>query len=100
MKTKTCIFAILLAVALISSPAEDKWTQKANFPGGFGRYGSIGFSIDDKGYMGTGYDFYLGHQKDLWEYDPVTDAWTQKADLGGVGRESAVGFAINGKGYI
>jgi len=69
MKTKTCIFAILLAVGLSNSYAQDTWTQKANFPGGYGRYGAVGFSIGGKGYMGTGYDFYLGHQRDLWEYD-------------------------------
>ena len=90
---------MLLAGGLSNSHAQDTWTQKATFGGG-GRYGAVGFSIGSKGYIGTGYDFYLGHQKDLWEYDPVTNAWTQKANLGGVARESGVGFAINGKGYI
>ena len=99
MNTKICILAILLIAALTSSHAQDTWTQKANFGGG-GRYGSIGFSIGSKGYIGTGYDFNLGHQKDLWAYDPSTNAWTQKANLGGVARESAVGFVINGKGYV
>ena len=100
MKIKTCIFAILLTAVLINSHAQDTWTQKANFPAGFGRYAVAGFSIGSKGYMGTGYDVSLGHQKDLWEYDPVTNAWTQKADIGGVARGAAVAFAINGKGYI
>ncbi len=99
MKTKTCIIAILLAVGLTSSHAQDTWTQKADFGGG-GRYGAIGFSIGSTGYIGTGYDFNLGHQKDLWAYDPSTNAWTQKANLGGVARESGVGFVINGKGYV
>ncbi|MBL0184035.1 MAG: hypothetical protein IPP96_17830 [Chitinophagaceae bacterium] len=36
----------------------------------------------------------------LWEYDPVTNSWQQKADFGGVARQNAVGFSIGSKGYI
>jgi N-acetylneuraminic acid mutarotase len=36
----------------------------------------------------------------FWEYDPSTNSWTQKADVGGVGRQAAVGFSIGNKGYI
>ena len=53
MKTKTCVFAILLATGLINSHAQDTWTQKADF-GGTVRYGAVGFSIGSKGYIGTG----------------------------------------------
>ena len=38
--------------------------------------------------------------KDFWEYDPATNAWTQKADFGGTARLDAVGFSIGSKGYI
>ena len=38
--------------------------------------------------------------KDFWEYDPATNAWTQKADFGGTARYGAVGFSIGSKGYI
>jgi len=38
--------------------------------------------------------------KDFWEYDPVTNVWTQKADFGGSKRYKATGFAIGTKGYI
>jgi len=38
--------------------------------------------------------------KDFWEYDPVANTWTQKADFGGTTRQRAVGFSIGGKGYI
>ena len=56
MKTKTCIFAILLAVGLTSSRAQDTWTQKADF-GGAARDGAHGFSIGSKGYIGTGSEY-------------------------------------------
>ena len=85
-------------------PANDTWTQKADFGGG-GRTGATGFSIGNKGYVGTGSTgmdkngFSINH-KDLWEYDPGTDTWTQKADLEGLARYAAAGFSIGDKGYI
>jgi N-acetylneuraminic acid mutarotase len=38
--------------------------------------------------------------KQVLEYDPVTDRWTQKGDFPGEERTAAAGFVINGKGYI
>lgn len=67
------------------------------------RYGAVGFSIGDKGYIGTGYGYVknvFGLKKDFWEYNPATDSWTQKADFGGAARQYAVGFSIGTKGYI
>jgi hypothetical protein len=57
------------------------------------RYWAVGFSIGSKGYIGTGDngeggDFQVCY-KDFWEYEPETDSWTQKADVGGVGRRGA-----------
>ena len=37
---------------------------------------------------------------DFWEYDPVKNSWTQKADFPGVARSQAVGFGTDTKGYI
>ena len=56
----------------------------------------MGFSIGNKGYIGTGNFF----TKDFWEWDQATNTWTQKADFGGFPRELAVGFSIGNKGYI
>ena len=36
---------------------------------------------------------------DFWQYDPGTDAWTQKASFPGVPREAPVSFAIGNYGY-
>jgi N-acetylneuraminic acid mutarotase len=99
MKTKTCIFAMLLAVGLASSHAQDTWTQKANF-GGTARYGAVGFSIGTKGYLGVGNDGGSTFKSDFWEYDPLANTWTQKADFGGGPREHAGAFAIGNKGYV
>jgi len=99
MKTKTCIIAMLLASGLINSHAQDTWTQKADF-GRTATYGTVGFSIGGKGYVGTGSDFSSGYTMDFWEYDPSTNAWTQKANFQGTPRDRAVGFSIGSKGYI
>ena len=79
------------------------WSQKADFPGGKRGF-AVGFTIDGKGYMGTGRDYINTSTstwyKDFWQYDPATDQWTKKADFGGSARYGAVGFSVNGKGYI
>ncbi|MCB9265374.1 MAG: hypothetical protein H6558_10145 [Lewinellaceae bacterium] len=74
------------------------WAQKADLADGE-RLGAVGFSIGQKGYIGTGSDG-GGYRKDFWEYDPQTNTWSQKADLAGGGRYSAVGFSIGQKGYV
>src|SRR5437667_286088 len=97
MKTKICAFVILV-VGLVSSRAQDTWTQKADF-GGTPRYGAVAFSIGSKGYMGTG-DQDPNKYKDFWEYDATTNTWTRKADFGGGIRGLATGFSIDSKGYV
>jgi N-acetylneuraminic acid mutarotase len=82
-------------------PALNTWTKKADFGGGV-RWYATGFGIGSKGYIGTGGSTQYGItvQKDLWEYDPVLNTWTKKADFPGVARWYAVGFGIGMKGYI
>jgi len=83
-------------------PQANTWTRKADF-GGDARGSAVGFSIGSKGYIGMGgygTPTMPVHLKDLWEYDPVADTWTRKADFGGTTRTAAVGFSIGNKGYI
>lgn len=62
-----------------------------------------GFSIKGKGYIG-GFGFRLqgtlSRIRDFWEYDPLNNTWTQKADFPGEERKSAVTFSVGNKGYI
>jgi hypothetical protein len=87
------------------NPVKDMWTRKAGF-GGIARHAAVAFSINGKGYIGTGayYDLILTgsnhYCKDFWEYDPIDNTWAQKADFGGTARSDAVGFSIGSKGYI
>lgn len=85
-------------------PQADSWTQKASFDA-LGRNNAVGFSINGKGYIGTGtyrfnrfYD--AQYLDDFWEYDPVANAWQQKANVPEQGRTSATGIRIGNKGYV
>lgn len=87
-------------------PKTDKWTRKADYPGQAGEY-VRGFAINNKGYVGTGYgqrvetpDDNIPQNNDFWEYDPVTDKWTRKADFAGGKRENVIAFELNGAGYM
>jgi N-acetylneuraminic acid mutarotase len=71
-------------------------------PANLQRDAAAGFSIGTKGYIGTGEanNTKAPYWKDFWEYDPLTDSWTQKADFGGTARAYAVGFSIGSLGYL
>ncbi|MDO1449657.1 kelch repeat-containing protein [Rhodocytophaga aerolata] len=77
-------------------PFTNTLTPKKNLPDIL--HYAVSFAIGDKGYIGTGFNG--SSHKELYEYNPTTDQWTQKASLGGGARYGAVGFALNGLGYI
>ncbi|MFN8249892.1 MAG: kelch repeat-containing protein [Ferruginibacter sp.] len=77
----------------------DTWTRKTDLTGA-ARENAVAFTINTKGYLGTGKNASSGTLSDFWEYDFATDAWTQKADFGGGTRWGAVGFSIGTKGYV
>ncbi len=82
----------------LSAPASNVWTQKADL-GGMARSGAVGFSIGNRGYIGTGLG--AGYYNDFWEYDPGSDVWTQKGPIFPVGQEPMPPvFSIGSKGYI
>jgi PKD repeat protein len=97
-KIISCLAVFILCCITNTTFAVYSWKQKANV-GGIGRTGAGSFTINGKGYIGTGYDMAV-NRKDFWEYDPVTDVWTQKADFGGVVRHGPASFAVGGKGYM
>ncbi|QEC69220.1 T9SS type A sorting domain-containing protein [Panacibacter ginsenosidivorans] len=100
MKKKILLMAMmLLTIFSVTSMAQGIWKQKADF-GNTTRQWAVGFSIGNKGYLGTGLDNNLNDTKDLWEYDPAINAWTQKADFGGAARSFAVGFSVGNEGYL
>jgi len=75
------------------------WTQLADFPG-TGRGNAIGFSLGNRGYIGTGKNENDGLEKDLWEYTPIANTWKIMPEIGENGRKNAVVFTIGGVAYI
>ncbi|MDB5119040.1 MAG: type sorting protein [Sphingobacteriales bacterium] len=90
-------------------PAANVWTRKANFPGE-PRRRAIGFSVENKAYIGLGYlydvsDASLTYYTDLWEYTPKSDCWTRKTDVPLTGNDisegiSGVVFGLGKYGYF
>ena len=79
------------------NPTEDTWTRVSDF-GGSARFSAVAFTLNNKGYVGTGYDG--SFLKDFWTYDPTTDTWEQTVSLFGSKRENAIAFVINGIAYV
>ena len=78
------------------------WDQLADF-GGTARHRTPMLAIGNKIYTGLGH--YNGGGintlwEDWWEYDPATNAWTQKADYAGGINYHAACFTIGEYGYV
>ena len=97
------VFLISAFVTLseVEGFTQGTWVQKANFPG-IARCGAINFSIGTKGYIGGGNTGATIFLQDFWEWDQLTDTWTQKANFGSAGgrRYYPVCFTIANKGYV
>jgi N-acetylneuraminic acid mutarotase len=63
-----------------------------------GRQDAVSFVINDKAFVGTGYN--NGYLKDFYEYNQATDTWRKIADLPDNGRDDAVAFSLTGRGYV
>lgn len=60
-------------------------------------YGAA-FTMDGKGYVSCGVR--SGIISNTWEYDPITDLWTERTAFEATARKEPVGFSLNGRGYI
>lgn len=78
------------------------WIQKADF-GGIARHRTTMLAIGNKIYTGLGHYNGAGPNilfDDWWEYDPSTNAWSQKADYMGGLCYHATGFTMNNIAYV
>ena len=75
-----------------------RWKRLKDFAGE-PRTGAAGFSINDKGYIVAGKDQSFNILNDTWEYDPVADQWTRKANFL---KQLTImsGLTVNGMGYL
>lgn len=86
------------------NPSQDDWDDELSIGGlngdGLDRGSACTFSIGSKGYICLGQGQTNPYFKDLWEYDDVTHAWSQKADFAGTARRQAVAFTIDSIAYV
>ncbi|GAA0872917.1 kelch repeat-containing protein [Gangjinia marincola] len=96
---------ILTSVTSCNDDDEDEdiignWEDRSVYDGA-PRSSAVVFTINNKAYVGTGYD---GDDRlsDFWIYDIENDFWepTPITNFPGSARSSAVAFSVNGKGYV
>jgi N-acetylneuraminic acid mutarotase len=97
MKTLSYVFGFLYCLQC----SGDNWSPRTPV-GGKNRNDAVGFEINviGKGYVGMGGDGVGGFLNDFWEYNPLSDIWTRKADYPGQGRAGLIYFSIGSKGYV
>ncbi len=103
---RTSLLLFLLIAGITSCSKSDSsstdiignWKRGSEFEG-VGRTESVTFTINDKVYIGGGFDG-TNRLNDFWEFNQSTGSWIRKADFPGTARSSAVAFTINGKGYV
>jgi N-acetylneuraminic acid mutarotase len=94
-------------------PVTDNWTQKTGLPVGSAQHENqrreaFAFAIGNKGYLGGGDGFIFGSNQtwnyafsDLWEYNPLSNAWTHVSDIPDfLGRNMSIAVAVNNKAYV
>jgi N-acetylneuraminic acid mutarotase len=60
----------------------DTWIQRASIPDFIGRDLAIAASVNNKGYVGLGCNVQeTVNYQSFWQYDPVFNTWTAKADF-------------------
>ena len=83
---------------------QDDWDDEESLGGpnetGLDRGNATSFAVAGKGYVCLGQGETNDFFKDLWEYDPATQVWSQKADFIGTPRRQAVGFAVWDTAYV
>jgi N-acetylneuraminic acid mutarotase len=87
------------------NPNSNSWAQVASMGdsaiGLEARFHAVAFGIDAYGfgYVGTGNDG-LNQLNDFWQYNPVSNSWSQIPTYPGAKREQAVTFVYQNKGYL
>ena len=86
--------------------ALNAWSQIATLPGSV-RRNAIAFDANGKGYVGTGIntvnssDFGSQTLNDMWEYNPISNSWLQKAPYpAAAGIYFVTAFSSNSKGFL
>lgn len=77
------------------------WIQKADFAGP-ARHRCTAFTVGSRGYVGLGHVNSATHiiYQDIWEYNPATDSWSQKANYMGGQVYQCAAFTVGQYAYV
>ncbi|XOV67227.1 MAG: kelch repeat-containing protein [Fluviicola sp.] len=82
----------------------DDWDDELSIGGlsgdGLERGSACAFAVNNKGYICLGQGETNPFFGDMWEYDPSTETWSQKANFIGTPRRQAVCFVLDDMAYI
>jgi N-acetylneuraminic acid mutarotase len=78
----------------------ETWSPTASLPSNMERQYAYGCAVLNKGYIFGGANDAGNYLNDLWEYNPSTNAWIQKAPLPANGRSGGMTFVVNDKMYV
>lgn len=73
----------------------NSWEDIADLPVGEERQYATAISHNGKGYVIGGINSANQELNDIWEYDPVSDLWTEKTSLPGIGRSGSSCFVLS-----
>jgi N-acetylneuraminic acid mutarotase len=71
------------------------WRRLNDFAGGYSDRITVSFALNDKGYFGLGNGI-----SSFWEYDPLSDTFTRKADFPKTLYANPMSFTANDRGYV
>jgi len=99
-------FILLLSLLCSIAVRAQTFTKKANFPGGE-RWRGFSFALGDMIYTGAGNDStnqvgnWVGTamHRTFWQYNTLTDTWTQKNNLPFTPRNDMASFVVGGVGF-
>ncbi len=97
---KSIYLSIFISLSITLNANNDIWTQKSSLS--VGRTTHAAFSLGDKGYVCCGM-ISSSPQTDtdeLWQYDPSTNTWSQKAQFPGGKRRELTSFVIDSFAYV
>lgn len=98
--SKLRIILATLIVLAFAVNLSSQWTHVTDFPAGQGRFLPFRFVINDKLYMGMGWEYPQANQSDFYEYDHTSDTWTQLNNPPFNARMGAFAFTIGNYAYV
>ena len=95
----TLLLLLNLSIFLPKAKAQE-WVQVSSLPSSFNQtHHSFAFSFNNMGYIVTG-NSDTGERDDFYQYNPITDSWSELAPFPGGARGFAIGDTWDGKAYF